>query len=221
MSEMVIMTTKRFSLLTTISILWLLTSCSLISPSNPSVKGNELLIQLDKLPPGWVQKAKNRTPYGEGIRWVAIYSTTPDTLDVTKNVIHSVVVFEREGDAITYWEEYRKEQVELAELAEREIIEKYPADLIPTQEYAYTSDTADQFDMYCYLDSTLTGQMGHSCEALARYGNVFSTFAATIVPSGIDTTSQSGEANLLHWAEMEALLKLIDKKFQQAGLESN
>ncbi len=165
-----------------------------------------LLIQEAEVPSGWSFDRTSSDPSDEEViaNWGVVYASRPTLNHMTTVINHSVVTFKRQEVAIERFEnnyQYR-------------LSTRNPA-VEPPQKYRYKSPTADEFEIICTsvnnLDSLL---IGYDCLYSARYGNVMSELIIYIQKEdGI----KASEANLLSWAEVEGLLKLIDEKFEKAG----
>lgn len=192
-------------------ILILLLFCmSCMSNSNSSFyftgDGTELLIERSDLPSQWQLESTGEQPLRGGKGWVRIFSNS-DTHD-RGLISNGVTVFDREQDAIEYWNEFIKTERDFPR----------PPCVNPPNEY--TSEVADQFEMFCADSDGFVGVFAYEYSIVARYGNVVFSLRAVAINEPDITVSQASEAGVLRWTEMEALLKRADEKFEQVSLST-
>jgi hypothetical protein len=209
---------RWLSLSTIVVLLMFSIGCSPSSISNFHFTGDgrKLLIQEDELPSGWKLKELRKNPIPNGDNWTAIYDTTPDSFGTWSEIIHSINIFDSEEEATAFFEEMYTLQRELL-IESANLKGSSQEDFTPPQKYSYQSPIAHQFEVLYNYEGSLAGPVvGYRYDAYARYGNVVTWFVP-IVEDEEQTNIKAGEANVLPWSEVERLLKLIDKKFQQAS----
>ena len=178
--------------------------CTSLSGSNFHFTGDEteLLIGDDELPPQWKLETTGEQPLRNGTGWTRIY-TNSDSHD--RGIIsNGVTIFDQYEDAIEYWTAFE----------ELERGYSRPPCINPPKEYK--SEIANDFKVFCIDSDGLVGIFAYEYFILARYGNVVTTFSAVAVNEPDMTVTQASEVGVLRWAEMEALLKRIDERFEEA-----
>jgi hypothetical protein len=182
--------------------------------------GSQLLIQEDEVPFSSKSAELRRNPIRAANDWTVTYKNTPRPFGLTGQIIHGITVFNREEDAIKFLEAMYQTQLQLS--AESLSLDRAAReDFLPPRKYAYKSPLADQFEVvYAPEGGKTRPVVGYEYGVLARYGNVVSSFV-TVVEDEAQTGIKAEEANVLPWAEVERMLKLIDQKFADAGKQAN
>ena len=179
--------------------------------------GTKLLISETDVLSDWVVEDFRQDPMPEpdAQNWTVIYRPQPDVFGANSLIFHSINVFSNRNDAgVALAEEYQLSSMLAAQV--NEIVGLPSDDLEPPEKFNYNNSLADEIKVIYFpvrgLDGTI---IGYRYEVLARYGNVVSIFA-TVVENAEQTGISAEEANVLPWAEVEKLLKIIDKRIQEA-----
>jgi len=165
-----------------------------------------LLLQETEIPVGWqFSRVFSAPPTEEVIANLGVvYNSRPTLNHMTTVINHYVGAFEQLDVAIERFDYGYQNQLDM----------RSPTVELP-QKYNYKSPVADDFRVVCISIQNLDGLfLGYDCVYSARYGNTMSDLIVNIEK---EDGVKSKEANLLSWSEVERLLKLIDKKFQNAG----
>ncbi len=185
----------------------LLTSCFIDNKSESYFFEGDirtLLIQETEVSSGWrFSRSFSAPPTEDMIANLGVVYASRHTVNQRATLInHYVVAYKQQEVTIKHLEFSNEEYF-------NPIIE-------PPQKYRYRSSLADKFEIICTsINSNLDGLfIGYHCLYSARYGNAISELTVDIErEDGVKTE----EANLLSWAEVERLLKLIDEKFEKVG----
>lgn len=196
-----------FSRLILVLFIWPLTSCNFSPSSNFHFtgEGDIFLVESNELPPQWNMENSWVAPLRGGDEWRRTFVTPNNPF---KRLVSSAAVFEDEKEAAKYWDE----------TYEWRGVSQSPSCVDQTKKY--NSILADQFEIFCMEADSSPGISPYEYFILARYGNVVATFSAVAVDEPSIDLVQASEVGVLRSQEMEALLKSIDEKFQQASLSS-
>lgn len=171
--------------------------------------GEKLLIQPNELPVSWQLQTSWDGPFGDDATdWRKLY-IPPKNFD--RDIVSSATIFEEETVAIQYWEEEY--------LPMKTLLSSAPC--LTSLEQSARSQHADQVEFLCFdADNSLKQIGAYEYFVIARYGNVVSTLGAVVVEGSDLTAEQATQMGVLRQADMIALLKLLDEKFQRARLDS-
>lgn len=188
-------------------LLLVLTSCSTTPKASYQLDdGEKFLIQLEELPASWQLRTSWGGPLSkEATDWRNLFVQS-EYFD--RQIVSSATILKEETGASQLWkQEYLPMKTSSS-----------TSPCLTSLEQSARSKLADEVEFLCYDTNNSLKQIGaYEYFVMARYGNVISTFGAVVVEGNDLTTEQATQMGVLRQADMEALLKLLDEKFERAN----